>query len=124
MSPRTSRDSRHSARSAFHKPAIVAGVTSYHESAPRPAEEVDVALIGGGIMSATLAALLTLLEPTWRIGIYERRDEVAQESSDPWNSAGTGHAALCELNYTPGRKDGSVDISKAVKSNGQFHTSR
>jgi malate dehydrogenase (quinone) len=99
-------------------------VTSYLQTAPRPSEEVDVALIGGGIMSATLGALLTILEPTWRIGIYERLDEVALESSNPWNNAGTGHAALCELNYTPERKDGSVDISKAVKINEQFHTSR
>ena len=75
-------------------------------------------------MSATLGALLTILEPTWRVGIYERLDEVALESSNPWNNAGTGHAALCELNYTPERKDGSVDISKAVKINEQFHTSR
>ncbi len=75
-------------------------------------------------MSATLGALLTILEPTWRIGIYERLDEVALESSNPWNNAGTGHSALCELNYTPERKDGSVDISKAVTINEQFHTSR
>ncbi|WP_460707779.1 malate dehydrogenase (quinone) [Myceligenerans halotolerans] len=88
------------------------------------ATDVDVALIGGGIMSATLGAMLSVLEPNWRIGIYERLDEVAQESSNPWNNAGTGHAALCELNYTPERKDGSIDISKAVKINEQFQTSR
>lgn len=91
---------------------------------PAPHDEVDVALIGGGIMSATLGALLTLLEPRWTIRVYERLDAVAQESSNPWNNAGTGHAALCELNYTPERPDGSVDITKAVAINEQFEVSR
>ncbi|WP_276313760.1 malate dehydrogenase (quinone) [Antribacter gilvus] len=95
-------------------------MTSYS----RTGDEVDVALVGGGIMSATLGALLSLLEPTWTIRIYERLDDVALESSSPWNNAGTGHAALCELNYTPERVDGSIDISKAVKINEQFQVSR
>ncbi|SKC67548.1 malate dehydrogenase (quinone) [Krasilnikoviella flava] len=86
--------------------------------------DVDVVLIGGGIMSATLGTLLQQLEPSWSIRIYERLDDVAQESSNPWNNAGTGHAALCELNYTPERKDGSIDISKAVAINEQFEISR
>lgn len=86
--------------------------------------DVDVLLIGGGVMSATLASLLSTLEPTWRIEIHERRDGLAQESSNPWNNAGTGHAALCELNYTPQRADGSVDITKAVTINEQFELSR
>ncbi|GEL93569.1 malate dehydrogenase (quinone) [Cellulomonas composti] len=85
---------------------------------------VDVVLIGGGIMSATLAALLSTLEPTWTIEIHERRDGLAQESSNAWNNAGTGHAALCELNYTPQREDGSIDISKAVTINEQYELSR
>jgi malate dehydrogenase (quinone) len=88
------------------------------------ADQVDVALIGGGIMSATLGALLKVLEPTWTVRIYERLDAVAQESSNPWNNAGTGHAALCELNYTPERPDGSIDITKAVTINEQFEVSR
>lgn len=71
-------------------------------------------------MSATLATLLTELEPSWRIEIVERLDQVAQESSDAWNNAGTGHAALCELNYTPELPDGSIDIAKAVTINEQF----
>lgn len=75
-------------------------------------------------MSATLGTLLQQLEPTWTIRLYERLDDVALESSNPWNNAGTGHAALCELNYTPERKDGSIDISKAVKINEQFEVSR
>lgn len=85
---------------------------------------VDVVLIGGGIMSATLGALLKQLEPTWTIRIFERLGETAQESSNPWNNAGTGHAALCELNYTPRAADGSIDISKAVDINEQFQVSR
>ncbi len=64
-------------------------------------ETIDVVLIGGGIMSATLGTLLQAVQPDWSIRIYERLGRVAEESSNPWNNAGTGHAALCELNYTP-----------------------
>ena len=85
---------------------------------------IDVALIGGGIMSATLGTLLKQLEPTWNIQIFERLSEVALESSNPWNNAGTGHSALCELNYTPERADGTIDITSAVKVNEQFQVSR
>lgn len=84
----------------------------------------DVLLIGGGIMSATLGSLLAELEPEWDIRIVERLDRAARESSGPWNNAGTGHSALCELNYTPQGADGSVDISKAVDVNEQFQVSR
>lgn len=75
-------------------------------------------------MSATLGALINVLEPSWTVRVYERLDAVAQESSNPWNNAGTGHAALCELNYTPEKADGSIDITKAVKINEQFEMSR
>ncbi|CAN5278234.1 malate:quinone oxidoreductase [soil metagenome] len=85
---------------------------------------MDVVLIGGGIMSATLGTLLTELEPTWTIKLYERLDRLALESSDPWNNAGTGHSALCELNYTPQTADGRIDISKALTVNEQFQISR
>jgi malate dehydrogenase (quinone) len=87
-------------------------------------EKVDVVLVGAGIMSATLGALLRLLEPDWSITLVERLDAAAAESSDPWNNAGTGHSALCELNYTPQRPDGSIDISKAVLVNEQFQVTR
>ena len=87
-------------------------------------KDIDVALIGGGIMSATLGTLLKQLEPTWDIQIYERLGAVALESSNPWNNAGTGHAAMCELNYTPQLPDGSIEISSAVKVNEQFQVSR
>jgi malate dehydrogenase (quinone) len=86
--------------------------------------ETDVLLIGAGIMSATLGVLLKQLEPSWTIEIVERLDSAAQESSDAWNNAGTGHAAFCELNYTPEREDGSVDVSKAVKICASFEESR
>ena len=75
-------------------------------------------------MSATLGTLLQELEPSWNIKVIERLDTVSQESSGPWNNAGTGHSALCELNYTPTKDDGSVDISKAVLVNEQFQVSR
>ena len=71
-------------------------------------ESVDVVLIGGGIMSATLGVLLQELEPSWSIKLIERLDSPAAESSGPWNNAGTGHAALCELNYSPQNADGTV----------------
>ncbi|OBK12857.1 malate dehydrogenase (quinone) [Mycobacterium asiaticum] len=84
----------------------------------------DVVLVGAGIMSATLGAILRRLEPDWSITVIERLDGVGGESSGPWNNAGTGHAGLCELNYTPARPDGTVDISKAVSVNEQFQITR
>lgn len=86
-------------------------------------DEVDVALIGGGIMSATLGAMLRTLEPEWSQVVFERLDAPAEESSSPWNNAGTGHSALCELNYTPER-NGKIDISKAIGVNEKFQLSR
>ncbi|KJL28651.1 malate:quinone oxidoreductase [Microbacterium oxydans] len=86
-------------------------------------ETVDVVLIGGGIMSATLGTLLHQLQPEWKIVAFERLSDVAQESSNPWNNAGTGHAALCELNYMP-QGDGPLDPAKAVSINEQFQQSR
>ena len=84
----------------------------------------DAVLIGGGIMSATLAVLLHKVQPTWTIQIVEALDKVAEESSNPWNNAGTGHAALCELNYTKEQSDGSYDISKAIEINEAFELSK
>jgi malate dehydrogenase (quinone) len=85
--------------------------------------KTDVVLVGAGIMSATLGALLRRLEPGWSITLIERLDSAAAESSDPWHNAGTGHSALCELNYTPER-NGSIDITKAVHVNEQFQVTR
>ncbi|WP_330629374.1 MULTISPECIES: malate dehydrogenase (quinone) [Thioclava] len=85
---------------------------------------VDVLLVGGGIMSATLGVLLHELEPEWTIELTERLDEVASESSNGWNNAGTGHSALCELNYTPEAEDGTINIEKALSINEQFQISR
>jgi malate dehydrogenase (quinone) len=82
-----------------------------------------VVLIGGGIMSATLGVLIKEVVPGAAVIIFERLPAVAEESSDAWNNAGTGHSAFCELNYTP-EKDGQVDISKAVKIASQFEISK
>src|ERR1700747_1224482 len=84
----------------------------------------DVVLIGAGIMSSTLAVILKELDPKMKIQIYEVLGSEAQESSNAWNNAGTGHAALCELNYTPQQSDGSIDISKALQVNTEFDLSR
>ncbi|MCA0756465.1 malate:quinone oxidoreductase [Paenibacillus sp. N4] len=84
----------------------------------------DVLLIGAGIMSATLGALLKELVPDWKITVFERRAKAGEESSNEWNNAGTGHASLCELNYTTQKPDGSVDISKAIKVNEEFQVSK
>jgi malate dehydrogenase (quinone) len=86
--------------------------------------DCDVILIGAGIMSATLGVLLKELNPDMRIDIYERLDRVAGESSDAWNNAGTGHSALCELNYTPQDEVGNINISKAVKIMESFEVSK
>jgi malate dehydrogenase (quinone) len=86
--------------------------------------ECDVVLIGAGIMSATLGVLLKELQPDLKIEIFERLDRVAAESSDAWNNAGTGHSALCELNYTPEGEDGSIDIKKATKILESFEVSK
>src|SRR4051812_35537830 len=89
-----------------------------------PAADADIVLIGAGIMSATLAMMIKLLDPDRTIEIFERLDEAAAESSDAWNNAGTGHSAFCELNYTPEREDGSIDTSKAVKIAESFEVSK
>jgi len=87
-------------------------------------EAVDMVLVGAGIMSATLAALLKELDPNIKLEIVELQESGAIESSNPWNNAGTGHAGLCELNYTPDSKDGTIDIKKAVLINTQFEVSK
>jgi malate dehydrogenase (quinone) len=89
-----------------------------------PMDHPDVVLIGAGIMSATLAVILKELDPNLKIEIYEVLASEAQESSNAWNNAGTGHAALCELNYTPPESDGSINISKALVVNTEFDLSR
>ncbi|RMA58686.1 malate dehydrogenase (quinone) [Ulvibacter antarcticus] len=86
-------------------------------------KEYDLICVGGGIMTATLALLAKLLKPDLRILLLERLDKVAQESSAAWNNAGTGHSALCELNYCPQSENG-VDISKAVEICNQFEISK
>ncbi|MFL0364384.1 malate dehydrogenase (quinone) [Pseudobacillus sp. 179-B 2D1 NHS] len=85
--------------------------------------KTDVILIGAGIMSATLGTLLKELAPDWNITVFEKLADAGEESSNEWNNAGTGHAALCELNYTVEKPDGSVDISKAININEQFQVS-
>ena len=86
--------------------------------------ETDVALIGAGVVSATLGSFLRQVQPDWSIAVFERRPGAAEESSSPWNNAGTGHSALCELNYTPAKPGGGVEISKAVAINEQFQVTR
>ncbi|PTH52098.1 malate:quinone oxidoreductase [Staphylococcus capitis] len=86
--------------------------------------KTDVILIGGGIMSATLGTLLKELSPEKEIKLFERLDQPGEESSNVWNNAGTGHSALCELNYTKEGKGGSVDITKAIKINEQYQVSK
>ena len=85
--------------------------------------QVDVAIVGGGIVSATLATMLAELQSDMRITVFERLGDVAEESSKAMNNAGTGHAANCELNYTPEKADGTVDIAKALNINGAFEVS-
>ena len=110
--------------------AVGAGVVGYQYffgsqyRAEKADRQVDVLLIGGGIMSATLGVYLQELEPGWSYELFERLDKVAEESSNGWNNAGTGHSALCELNYTPMDKNGNVQISSAININENFQVSR
>ena len=101
--------------------ALSMGITSAYAE---EAKKVDVLLIGGGIMSATLGVWLNELEPDLSMEMVERLDGVAQESSNGWNNAGTGHSALAELNYTPEDENGKVQIAKAVEINEAFQISR
>ncbi|AGB78164.1 malate:quinone-oxidoreductase [Enterobacteriaceae bacterium strain FGI 57] len=87
-------------------------------------QKTDFLLIGGGIMSASLGTWLQELQPDWKQVMVEKLDGVALESSNGWNNAGTGHSANMELNYTPERADGSIDVSKALDINEQFMISR
>ncbi len=84
----------------------------------------NITLIGAGIMSATLAIMLKKLIPNAQIAIYERLDKIGAESSDAWNNAGTGHSAFCELNYTPEKENGEIDIEKALRISASFETSK
>lgn len=84
----------------------------------------DIVLIGAGIMSATLAALIKELEPEWQITVYEQLSTAGEESSNEWNNAGTGHSALCEMNYTTENADGTMNIKKAVDTSEKFQLSR
>jgi len=86
-------------------------------------KEIDVLLVGGGVMSATLGTLLNKLDPTLRLTMVERLDHVAHESTDGWNNAGTGHAGYCELNYTPQNAEGAVEIDRALTINANFEIS-
>lgn len=88
-------------------------------------QDPDIILIGAGVMSAHVGSLLKKLNPRATIQCYEVTDEPARESSDGWNNAGTGHAGLCELSYTPFREpDGTVKVHKALEIFEQFEETR
>ena len=85
--------------------------------------DYDAIFIGAGIMSSTLAILLTEVIPDINILIVEKLASPGKESSDAFNNAGTGHAANCELNYTPVNKQGNIEINKALEINNSFEKS-
>ena len=92
---------------------------------PNQINNPDILLIGGGIMSATLGAMLKELDPTSSIQLYEMTDEFGEEASNGWHNAGTGHAGICELSYTPDYSaDGEVEVSKAIEIFHQFEHSK
>ena len=107
--------------SALSLAALLVSSAVRAEDAP---EKTDVLLIGGGIMSASLGTWLQELQPGWKQLMVEKLDGVALESSNGWNNAGTGHSANMELNYTPERADGSIDVTKALEINEAFMISR
>jgi len=86
-------------------------------------KKVDVLLVGSGVMSTTLAALLSELDSSLNIMMLERLPDAAAESTDAWNNAGTGHAGYCELNYTPMDDAGNVEINRALAINASFEVS-
>ena len=93
--------------------------------ASRIIETPDIVLVGSGIMSATLAVMLKRLDPRLRIQMFEITPELAREASDGWNNAGTGHAGICELSYTPTRdQSGRVPIDRALHIFEQFEHSK
>lgn len=132
ISSGTASDNRQARRGVTRRnlmgSALIAGGASMlpmtRVAAAAPVRKVDVLLIGGGIMCATLGVLLRELEPEWTMEMVERLDQVADESSNGWNNAGTGHSALCELNYTPTNAKGEVEIVKAVEINEMFQVTR
>ncbi|MCW4465667.1 malate dehydrogenase (quinone) [Glutamicibacter sp. MNS18] len=81
---------------------------------------LDVLVVGAGIIGSTTANLLAELQPDWKIGVVEALESAGLESSNGWHNAGTGHAGLCEFNYTPAAADGSVDPAAAVQVHEQF----
>ena len=88
-------------------------------------DEVDVILIGSGVMSANLGALLSQLDPSLSIELYEVTKQLSQESSNGWNNAGTGHAGICEVAYTPDRgEDGEIKVDKAIEIFAEFEQTK
>jgi len=93
--------------------------------ATTPDENLDVLLIGSGIMSATLGAMLKNLKPDLKVQLFEAAETFSPEASNGWHNAGTGHAGICELSYTPDRgADGEVDVHKAIEIFHQFEHSK
>lgn len=104
----------------FHSHTITIGENG---SFSMTQKSVDVLLVGAGAMSTTLGTLLKQLDSSLNVLIVERLNSVAQESTDGWNNAGTGHAAYCELNYTAEMENGQVNIEKATAINAAFEVS-
>ena len=83
----------------------------------------DAVLVGAGIMSSTLALLISEVLPDIKFLIIEKLNSPGSESTGAFNNAGTGHAANCELNYTPLDEKGNLNIDKALSINRYFETS-
>ena len=51
--------------------------------------------------------------------------QLSQESSNGWNNAGTGHAGICEVAYTPDRgDDGEIKVDKAIEIFAEFEQTK
>ena len=88
-------------------------------------EAPDILLVGSGIMSSTLAVMLKRLDPRLRLQVIEVAPGLASEASDGWNNAGTGHAGVCEISYTPHRDAaGGVAVDRALRIFEQFEHSK
>jgi malate dehydrogenase (quinone) len=83
----------------------------------KPVRKYDAFMIGSGIMSVTLAALLRELHPEWKMGIVEKNGSFPMESSNSLHNAGTGHSGFCELNYDLHK---AIDTCEAFEQSKQF----
>ncbi|MFT7373600.1 MAG: malate dehydrogenase (quinone) [Oleiphilaceae bacterium] len=84
---------------------------------------MNIVIVGAGIMGITFATLAKELNPSLKITILERLSGPGKSNSSVFHNAGTGHEANCELNYTPVDED-LIEIEKALDIHAQFNVAK